>query len=42
MTHVPMQALEGQTRRVNPQGELWHAVLENTGQPALIHPPGDD
>ncbi|MBD3618798.1 MAG: ATP-dependent 6-phosphofructokinase [Chromatiales bacterium] len=42
MTHVPMQALEGQTRRVNPQGELWHAVLENTGQPARIDPPQDD
>ncbi|HDP90313.1 MAG TPA: ATP-dependent 6-phosphofructokinase [Thioalkalivibrio sp.] len=39
MTHVPMQALEGQTRRVNPQGELWYAVRENTGQPERLGAP---
>jgi 6-phosphofructokinase 1 len=33
ITHVPMRALEGQTRHVNPQGELWYSVRENTGQP---------
>jgi 6-phosphofructokinase 1 len=35
ITHVPMRALEGQTRRVNPNGELWYSVRENTGQPDL-------
>ena len=36
ITHIPMHALEGQTRRVNPQGELWYSVRENTGQPDRI------
>lgn len=36
MTHVPFTALEGQTRHINPQGELWFSVRENTGQPANI------
>lgn len=36
MTHIPMDALEGQERRVNPKGELWFSVRENTGQPEFI------
>ncbi|MEZ5450101.1 MAG: 6-phosphofructokinase [Thiolinea sp.] len=36
LTHVPMKALQGRDKRVNPRGELWFSVLENTGQPPLI------
>ena len=36
MTHVPLAALAGRSRRVDPQGELWWNVLESTGQPATI------
>ncbi|MEN9432499.1 MAG: hypothetical protein RLZZ422_88 [Pseudomonadota bacterium] len=36
ITHVPIQALEGKSRRVNPNGELWFSVRENTGQPVVI------
>ncbi len=36
LTHIPMRALEGQVRRVNPTGELWFSMLENTGQPQVI------
>ena len=36
MTHVPMRALEGQTRQVNPKGELWYSVRENTGQATMM------
>lgn len=36
MTHVPIAALEGRTHNINPQGELWFNVLENTGQPVRI------
>lgn len=31
--HVPMQALQGREKRVNPDGDLWFSVRENTGQP---------
>jgi 6-phosphofructokinase 1 len=36
ITHVPLTALRGQERRVNPEGELWWNVLESTGQPLAI------
>lgn len=36
MTHVPMSALRGLSRQVNPCGELWFNVLESTGQPQTI------
>lgn len=36
LTHVPMNALQGQDKRVNPCGELWFSVRENTGQPQVI------
>ena len=31
--HVPIPALRGHTQRVDPDGELWHAVISATGQP---------
>ena len=40
MTHVPLAALRGASRQVNPRGELWWNVLESTGQPARIGDPG--
>lgn len=36
LTHVPIRALRGQRRAVNPSGELWFSVRENTGQPQLM------
>lgn len=36
LTHVPMDALQGQDKRVNPCGELWFSVRENTGQPQVM------
>ena len=36
ITHVPIKALEGKSRKVNPYGELWFSVRENTGQPVVI------
>jgi 6-phosphofructokinase 1 len=39
MTHVPTQALNGMTQRINPKGELWFNVLEMTGQPAHLVSP---
>ncbi len=39
MTHVPMQALNGESRRANPNGETWFNVRENTGQPHVIGSP---
>lgn len=36
MTHVPIRALHGHSRQVNPKGELWFNILESTGQPRLI------
>ncbi|MDO6460254.1 ATP-dependent 6-phosphofructokinase [Granulosicoccaceae sp. 1_MG-2023] len=31
--HVPMQALQGREKRINPDGDIWFSVRENTGQP---------
>lgn len=35
--HVPMEASVGKRKSVNPEGELWSAVLEATGQEALLN-----
>jgi 6-phosphofructokinase 1 len=32
--HVPVELLATQTKRLDPQGALWRAVLATTGQPA--------
>jgi 6-phosphofructokinase 1 len=34
-THVPLREVVTRTRTVDLEGDLWHAVLESTGQPAL-------
>lgn len=36
LTHVPISALQDEERHVNPKGELWFSVRENTGQPQKI------
>ena len=33
-THVPIEHLADAQKRVRPDGDLWHAVLASTGQPA--------
>jgi 6-phosphofructokinase 1 len=33
-THVPLGLATGTKKRIDPDGELWHAVLESTGQAA--------
>ncbi len=33
MTHVPLAALEGRSKTIDPFGELWRNVVETTGQP---------
>ncbi len=32
--HVPIGLLTGRKKRLDPDGEVWHAVLASTGQPA--------
>jgi 6-phosphofructokinase 1 len=32
--HIPVELLNRETNQVNPDGDLWWSVLENTGQPA--------
>lgn len=39
LTHVPLAALRGGARRLNPHGELWWNVLETTGQPLHLGKP---
>lgn len=34
--HLPLALVTTGRRRVDPGGELWHSVLENTGQPAVM------
>lgn len=34
--HLPLELVTNGRRKVDPLGELWHAVLENTGQPAEL------
>jgi 6-phosphofructokinase 1 len=36
LIHIPMKALQGKNKQVNPSGELWFSVRENTGQPEQI------
>lgn len=35
-THVPLAAVTGEKKRIDPDGQLWLAVLEATGQPAVL------
>jgi len=37
-THVPIALATGTKKRIAPDGELWQAVLETTGQPPLVAP----
>jgi len=34
-THVPIREVTARSKSVDLEGDLWHAVLETTGQPAL-------
>lgn len=34
--HLPVHLIAGGRRRVDPEGDLWRCVLENTGQPARM------
>ncbi|HEY1083117.1 MAG TPA: ATP-dependent 6-phosphofructokinase [Prosthecobacter sp.] len=34
--HLPLDMVTHGRRKVDPLGELWHAVLESTGQPAMM------
>ena len=35
--HLPLDVVTKGRRKVDPGGELWHSVLENTGQPAELY-----
>jgi 6-phosphofructokinase 1 len=35
--HVPMESSAGRRKQVSPDGELWSAVLEATGQGSFIN-----
>lgn len=35
--HVPLGMVTHGRRKIDPQGELWHSVLETTGQPAQLY-----
>lgn len=35
--HLPLEAVTKGRRKVDPAGELWHSVLENTGQPGEMY-----
>ncbi|MGA3169583.1 MAG: ATP-dependent 6-phosphofructokinase [Chthoniobacteraceae bacterium] len=35
--HLPLEVVTQGRRKVDPAGELWHSVLENTGQPAELY-----
>ncbi len=37
-THVPLPVSIGQKKRIDPDGDLWLAVTETTGQPPLARP----
>jgi 6-phosphofructokinase 1 len=37
--HVPMSAASGKRKQVNPNGRLWHSVLDATGQGILVNDP---
>ena len=34
--HLPLEVVTKGRRKVDPAGELWHSVLENTGQPGEL------
>lgn len=34
-THVPLTLVNAHEKRIEPRGELWHDVVESTGQPPL-------
>ena len=34
--HLPLEFVTHGRRKVDPEGELWHSVLECTGQPAQL------
>jgi 6-phosphofructokinase 1 len=36
--HLPIPLLVSKTNQINPEGDLWWSVLENTGQPAHFGP----
>lgn len=38
LRHLPLAEVTSRRRRVEPSGELWNAVLEATGQGALLRP----
>ena len=35
--HLPLESVTKGRRKVDPAGELWHSVLENTGQPGELY-----
>jgi 6-phosphofructokinase 1 len=35
-THVPLAAVAGKRRKIDPQSSLWQAVLSTTGQPPVL------
>jgi 6-phosphofructokinase 1 len=35
-THVPLPLATRERKRIDPRGELWHSVIETTGQPSLV------
>ena len=35
--HLPLELVTHGRRKVDPHGELWHSVLENTGQPGQLY-----
>ncbi|MCL5269095.1 MAG: ATP-dependent 6-phosphofructokinase [bacterium] len=35
-THVPLEAIVGRRKKINPNGNLWHSVLASTGQPSSM------
>ena len=35
--HLPLHLVARGRRKIDPHGELWHTVLENTGQPAQLY-----
>ncbi|MFO0706373.1 MAG: ATP-dependent 6-phosphofructokinase [Nitrospira sp.] len=38
-THVPLPLITAESRRLNPNGEVWQRVLESTGQPVRLVDP---
>ena len=37
-THVPLEIVTREKKRIDPDGDLWLAVTETTGQPPLRSP----